>query len=549
MKAKTKLFELIDKSITRPETNAFPERYKIHQYWSRKPWYVVRRYIKQFTIEGEVVLDPFSGSGVTACESLITKRKFIGVDINPIAVLLTKLTCVSPISLEIITSYYNTVYDNVSETIKQLYSTQCRKCNETTQIINTIWHNERPLKIFYECDRCGNHELTDINSKDLKNIENINNTEIKNWYPKNVLLPKDSDVKYLHKLFTKRNLLALSLLFDEINKLPESIEKELLLLMFLSTIVRCSKLIFINKYRLAKGVNPAGVWGEKRYWIPDQYIENNVYYYFKVRLSKILKAKKETNNLISDFFSDETFAIKNTSATDLSFLKDNSVDYCFTDPPYGGSIRYLDLSLIWNSWLGNKEIENEIVVNEDKPLQTYQMLMLKAFSEIFRVLKNGKYMSVTFHNSDIKVWDVLITVCKEAGFELLNVLSQEPIKTSHNQIDMKGNVRTDIVLTFRKPANGKQSVKYDEVKIDKTELIRSIVSNFSKKKQNFTTREIYDEALLIWIAKSYNCKIMEPFVSLKSFDEILEKLNLTKVNEFESDYKGEKREVIKWSYQ
>lgn len=549
MKAKIKLIELIDKSIPRPDVDIFPERYKIHQYWSRKPWYVVRRYIEQFTTEGEVVLDPFSGSGVTACESLITKRKFIGVDINPIAVLLTKLTCVSPISLETITSYYDMVNDNVSETIKQLYSTQCRKCNESTQIINTMWQNEKPLKIFYDCDNCGNHELTDVNSYDLKNIENINNRKIKSWYPKNVLLPKDSDVKYLHELFTKRNLLALSLLFSEINKLPESIEKELILLMFLSTIVRCSKLIFINKHRLAKGVNPAGVWGEKRYWIPDQYIENNVDYYFKVRLSKILKAKKETNNLISNFFSDETFTIRDTSATNLSCLKDNSVDYCFTDPPYGGSIKYLDLSLIWNSWLENRETENEIVVNRDKPLQKYHMLMFKAFSEIFRVLKNGKYMSVTFHNSDIKVWDVLITVCKEVGFELLNILPQEPIKISHNQIDMKGNVKTDMVLTFRKPANGKQSAKYDEIKIDNIELIQSIALNFFKKKQNFTTREIYDEALLTWIVKSYNYKIIEPFVSLKNFNEILEKLNLMKVNEFESDYKGEKREVIKWSHQ
>lgn len=41
------------------------------------------RLIQLYTFEGEVVLDPFMGSGQTAIACLITNRKFIGYEINP----------------------------------------------------------------------------------------------------------------------------------------------------------------------------------------------------------------------------------------------------------------------------------------------------------------------------------------------------------------------------------------------------------------------------------------------------------------------------------
>ena len=40
--------------------------YLIHKYWARKPHNVVSEYIQHYSREGEIVLDPFGGSGVTA---------------------------------------------------------------------------------------------------------------------------------------------------------------------------------------------------------------------------------------------------------------------------------------------------------------------------------------------------------------------------------------------------------------------------------------------------------------------------------------------------
>lgn len=41
------------------------------------------RLVQLYTFEGEVVLDPFLGSGTTAIAALKTGRIFVGYDINP----------------------------------------------------------------------------------------------------------------------------------------------------------------------------------------------------------------------------------------------------------------------------------------------------------------------------------------------------------------------------------------------------------------------------------------------------------------------------------
>lgn len=47
--------------------------------------------IKNFTKPGEVVLDPFVGGGTAAVEALALQRKFYGVDVNPLSILISKV--------------------------------------------------------------------------------------------------------------------------------------------------------------------------------------------------------------------------------------------------------------------------------------------------------------------------------------------------------------------------------------------------------------------------------------------------------------------------
>ncbi|MGA9030153.1 MAG: DNA methyltransferase, partial [Methanoregula sp.] len=61
-----------------------PPMYNIHKYWARKPDNIVAAYIERYSKEGDTVLDPFSGSGVTAIEALRLGRKAIAVDLDPV---------------------------------------------------------------------------------------------------------------------------------------------------------------------------------------------------------------------------------------------------------------------------------------------------------------------------------------------------------------------------------------------------------------------------------------------------------------------------------
>ena len=58
--------------------------------------------IKNFTKPGEIVLDPFVGGGTAAVEAIALQRKFYGVDVNPLSVLVSKVkTTILPHSKKI----------------------------------------------------------------------------------------------------------------------------------------------------------------------------------------------------------------------------------------------------------------------------------------------------------------------------------------------------------------------------------------------------------------------------------------------------------------
>ncbi len=82
------------------ETNtiwAFPDRGKwaTHDAKYRGNWspYIPRNVILRYSQECDTVLDPFVGGGTTAVEAKLTNRNFIGFDINPSAVKLSRRKC------------------------------------------------------------------------------------------------------------------------------------------------------------------------------------------------------------------------------------------------------------------------------------------------------------------------------------------------------------------------------------------------------------------------------------------------------------------------
>ncbi|MGI2182432.1 DNA-methyltransferase [Shewanella oncorhynchi] len=59
-------------------------------YPTEKPVNLAKTLILQSSSEGDIVADPFCGAGFVGCASLSLKRQFLGNDINPEAIELTK---------------------------------------------------------------------------------------------------------------------------------------------------------------------------------------------------------------------------------------------------------------------------------------------------------------------------------------------------------------------------------------------------------------------------------------------------------------------------
>ena len=59
--------------------------HSFHRYYGKLIPAIPSAFIKKYTNEGDLIFDPFSGSGTTAVESLKLNRNFLGVEINPIA--------------------------------------------------------------------------------------------------------------------------------------------------------------------------------------------------------------------------------------------------------------------------------------------------------------------------------------------------------------------------------------------------------------------------------------------------------------------------------
>lgn len=116
------------------------------------------------------------------------------------------------------------------------------------------------------------------------------------------------------------------------------------------------------------------------------------------------------------------------SATSLAELPDSCVDYVFTDPPFGSNIYYSEPNLLWEVWLGRTtDIVEEAVVHRKndggtKRLPDYARLMTEAFTELYRVLKPGRWATVEFNNSDGSVFEVIKQSIRNVGFEIANML-------------------------------------------------------------------------------------------------------------------------------
>ena len=116
---------------------------------------------------------------------------------------------------------------------------------------------------------------------------------------------------------------------------------------------------------------------------------------------------------------------------------------------------YSELNFIWESWLKvltNNETEAIINKTQSKCLDEYQKLMTAAFSENYRILKPGRWMTVVFHNSQSKVWIAIQEALEKVGFVVADVRILDKEKATVTQMsNPSGAVKQDLTISAYKP--------------------------------------------------------------------------------------------------
>lgn len=469
---------------------------KLHKYWSRKPWFVIDRYIEKYSQKNHLVLDPFCGSGIIGLQSVLAGRNFIGYDLNPFAAFLAKNSLRIAYDKDSFADDLLAIDRVVREEIMSLYAVRGR------YVLYTIL-GKKNTKDY-------NAVLADGDFRNKKKVgltkSELNPTVV---FPKNLKYP-DKDfpekfykdrfsykgVKRVSDMFTNRNLFALALLYTAINELPLK-NRDLLMLAFTNTLLHVSKL-------KAENVRPLGV---NNFWIPDDFIEENVWWRFvdraeNVKMAKQVIAEKALKNKVSKPVS----KIYNKSSLKMSEIKPSSVDYLITDPPYGDTIQYSELSYIWNCWLEKEfDIKNEVIINpvQKKGVNEYYDQLTAFVGEVRRVLKKDAYFTLAFHNKDLKIWISLAELIKDHGMELVDVSSYDTFGSPYNKNWAKFSPKSDFYVTFIN--SQKKATEANKKTIYPAEIASEIVQHLGENNGKlFNLNKAYDLFVGVVISKIFD---------------------------------------------
>lgn len=415
-----------------PITKAIPaarqqdaRHYGVHPYFTRRPPNVVRAYIERYSREGDVVLDPFGGTGVTAIEAFLLGRRAIHNDLNPFA---------------------NFIARNIAD---------------------TTLHSTLPLREAFE-------RVEQACSSALREIE-ADEEAARSWLervplPENIRLPRNSDAEFFFDMFTPRQLAGLAVLKQAITSEAVGSVRDSLLLAWSASVAKLNKTFLSAKGR-AESRGGSSIFSIYRYKLASRWVELPIWETFSGRFMNVLTAKEEIlqcgryleQSALSsrELDSSRDFRLLAHDAAELDqALEPESVDYIFTDPPYGAFISYLDLSILWNHWLGfpvsDQTREHETIVGGERGLteEHYKDSLARSIQQCIRLLRPDRWLSIVFQHWDLAYFATILETASESGAELKAAITQtgDVIWSMHKKKNSASVLAGEMIITFYKPA-------------------------------------------------------------------------------------------------
>jgi DNA modification methylase len=504
--------------------------YALHKYWGKKPFNIMADFINKYTSKDEIVMDPFLGSGVSITEAVFCGRKGFGIDINPSATFITD-QILKKIDPKLLTTEFHKVENDVKDEINSYY--KVLRNGEKFIGQNYLWENDQLTEVRYSNGSRGRYS-SDPTADDLQLYKSFDKKEFTKFFPQTKFYHNSrinaKGTQNVSDLFTDRNILALSLLYERIEKIENSDLRNQFLFCFTSSIGQTSKMVFVIKRRnKTKTEEPNSIPEKKEigswvigYWQPKEFFENNVWTCFETRFKKLIKAKRDQFNISFRYTSSKNFKelsdcgnyliVNQPSQKYLSEIPDNSIDYILTDPPHGNRIPYLELSMLWNSWLKKPvNYEDEIIISEsrdrNKDASDYNSLLNSVIADCFRVLKPEKYFSFMFNSLDDDAWENVVSKFHSSGFELTAIETLGYSANSVVQDNRKNGLQTDFIITYIKPTNIIKGRKI--VTVDLMNYPDLIISIIDLKKSGYKSFQIMNRILIDLLNENKFFKITE----------------------------------------
>ncbi len=444
--------------------------YGFHKYWGKKPAETVSFLVEQLSERGDVVLDPFLGSGAVAREAFMRGRRVIAGDLNPVAVELATLVANPPPAIEI-QQALQSIEAEVRSHIESAYPLP-----DGNVATHYLWQGDELRQVWAKGSNGTRRVEYEPTAADVNAIEKFRHYQPQTLRPlhmfKNSRINSFEDMQW-RDLFTGRALRNLELLRCAILQLPNSRARHALLIVLTAASGQMSNMVFaIEKRGKTTGVSEngrieVGSW-VIGFWRPALHFEVNVWNCFENKAQALLRGLQQGSYDRSPRMSEKPLdvierraeiSLVNLSAGDLlAGLPSGSVQLLVTDPPHGDRIPYLELSEIWNAILGRtSHFEKELIVSNAtarrQTFEHYAEQMKQVFQLAGQALAPTGRLAIMFNSRSVLEWEALLAATQAGQFDFCGCFPMAYSAGSVVQDSRSGALKQDYVLVFAPARN------------------------------------------------------------------------------------------------
>jgi DNA modification methylase len=474
--------------------------YAFHPYHTKVPPEIIRTLIEHYTEPGDVILDGFCGSGMTGVAAREAGRHAILADLCPVAGFISRVNCQSHDGHRAV-QVLGEVIAASEEAWAHLY--QAEENGELVPVNYFVWSD------VFRCPDCGGqfpffphgvvhhgnkvqtraafpcpHCRKELNVRRVQRVLNgegkakalvwvnagkgkrrinraANDTDLalarkvetlmpSAWHPTDPINPAgysatlaqlgDKALTDVSRFLSRRNLVIFSDLWERVGRLADG---------GLRHLCRATLTSIFTVVSERQGYFGGGGGMSGNLYMPIVRMEKNIYDTLRRKLRKLLEAERAKENLRTQVL------VTTQSTTSLAALPDRSIDYIYTDPPFGSNIIYSEMNLALEGWLRvrtNAGPEAVVDPSRGRRFDDYAALMRACFREYYRVLKPGRWLTVEFHNTAAAVWNRFQTVLGESGFVVAQVSVFDKGSTTILADIRPAAARHDLLIAAYKPA-------------------------------------------------------------------------------------------------